>query len=322
MSAPLPSITQNDTRPAVSVVVAGRNRPDRLRCLLESLRAQTFQPLEVIIVDDASEPALPLFEGTLQLRNETPQGACHARNRGFQKATGKYVFVFDDDAELADSSLVERAVQLAEQSGDIGAVALRQLDSQGVVHWMQPGSGEQIRLVPWFGGYGALISRKYFEEVGGFLELLGYYYEEVELCLRLMDRGCLIVYDPSLKVLHHEEQKGRDFRKIHRLCWRNIMYTIVARHPLAIVPGALLVSIVRWVRLAASWKHFRFADLAWGIGSLMKAWPKLISLRRPVRFQTLRKSHHWRAEVIAPWPPAESAGQELLGVGQTAHDEG
>ncbi len=322
MSVPLPSTKQNDGGPAVSVVVAGRNRPDRLRCLLESLRAQTFQPLEIIIVDDGSEPALPVFAGTLQLRNETPHGACHARNRGFQKATGKYVFVFDDDAELGDSSLVERAVQLAEQSGDIGAVALRQLDSQGVVHWMQPGSGEQIRLVPWFGGYGALISRKYFEEVGGFFEPLGYYYEEVELCLRLMDRGCLIVYDPSLKVLHHEEKKGRDFRKIHRLCWRNILYTIVARYPLAIVPGALLVSTLRWVRLAASSKHFRFEDLAWGIGSLLKTSPKLIAVRRPVRFQTLRKSRLWRAQVISPGLPVESAGQELLRVGQTAHDEG
>src|ERR1700726_4151788 len=115
---------------------------------------------------------------------------------------------------------------------------------------MQPASGESLRCAPSFFGYGAIISKAAFDAVGGFFEPIGYYFEENELSLKLIDHGFLIVYDPSLTVVHHQDPAGRDQRKIQRLCWRNILYIIVARYPAATVPAALFVSTLRWIRLA------------------------------------------------------------------------
>ena len=82
----------------LSVVVATRNRPQALRTLLDSIQAQTLPPHEIIIVDDGSQPPVQPPENTVCLRNEVSRGACIARNLGFQKASGKYVFIFDEIA--------------------------------------------------------------------------------------------------------------------------------------------------------------------------------------------------------------------------------
>jgi|SRR5271170_1300399 len=285
---------------AISVVIAARNRPNHLKTLLESLRDQTLQPREVIVVDDGSDPMLPPMGETVHLRNETSQGACRARNLGFRKASGKYVLIFDDDAELQDRSLLERAVQLAEKLPKVGVIGFRQLNSKGQIHWMQPGSGEQLRLVPSFVGFGALVSRAAFNAVGGFFEPLGYYWEENELSIKMIDQGFQVVYDPSLRVTHHENQEGRDHRVIHRLCWRNTLFTIAVRYPLILVPAFLAVATLRWIRLARSWKQFQWGDLKWGIAGLVRSWPELMSQRKAVRVKTLWQLWRWRREVVAP----------------------
>lgn len=285
---------------SVSVVIAARNRPQELQRLLESLGAQTLQPAEIVVVDDGSEPPLPQFPGPLQFRNDISRGACQARNLGFRKVSGKYVCIFDDDAELKDTSLIERAVALAEKLPDVGAVGFRQLTSEGKTHWMQPAPGEEMRLVPSFHGFGALIARAPFEAVGGFFEPLGYYCEEDELALKLVDHGFVVMYDPSLQVVHHEHGEGRDHRIIHRLAWRNMMYIAVARYPLVLVAPALAIATLRWIRLARGWKEFRFTDVVWGFHALVRRLPELMSQRRPVRFETLKARRLWRNRVVAP----------------------
>jgi glycosyltransferase involved in cell wall biosynthesis len=84
--------TQNDARADVSLVVCGRTGRTTSAKLLKSVRAQTLQPFEIFVIDDGSEKPLPNLEGTIHLRNEVPQSGCRARNGGFEKASGKYVF--------------------------------------------------------------------------------------------------------------------------------------------------------------------------------------------------------------------------------------
>ncbi len=97
------------------------------------------------MVDDGSEPPLPTFQGvSVQLRLDASIGACRARNRGLAHCSGKYVLIVDDDAELADPSLLRRALQLAERVEQLVAIAFRQLDANGKVHWMQPLPGEEL----------------------------------------------------------------------------------------------------------------------------------------------------------------------------------
>jgi len=287
--------------PSVSAVIAARNRPERLRVMLQSLHNQETRPTEVIVVDDGSDPPLPTFDGvTIQVRLDAPVGACRARNIGLARSSCKYVLFADDDAELVDPSLLRRSIQLAERIDKLGAIAFRQVDAEGKPQWMQPLPGEQLRLAPTFYAYGALLSREALQVAGGFFEPLEYYYEENELCMRLMDHEFPVLYDPSLEIVHHADARGRNYRIIHRLVWRNTMFTVVARFPLWLVPGALAIALGRWVWLALQWRELHGSDFWWGCVELTAKLPELLRQRAPIRVATIRRVRSLRSKVVLP----------------------
>ena len=111
------------TVPRISVVVPFFNNEDLLGDCLESIAAQTFRDLEVIMVDDGSTDgsaaiaaaraaADPRFT-LLQVPNGGPG---YARNRGVERARGMYLaFVDADDALPAHA--YARLLHVLENSG-------------------------------------------------------------------------------------------------------------------------------------------------------------------------------------------------------------
>jgi glycosyltransferase involved in cell wall biosynthesis len=96
--------------PAVSVIIATRNRPALLPRALSSIAMQDWQDYEVIVVDDGSDAAvLDQYCKTFSQFDErfilyTPSapaasgtGPGIARNRGIQKARGEFIAFLDDD---------------------------------------------------------------------------------------------------------------------------------------------------------------------------------------------------------------------------------
>ncbi|MGF6712770.1 glycosyltransferase involved in cell wall biosynthesis [Luteibacter sp. W1I16] len=92
--------------PLVSVYIPTRNRSALLRRAVDSVLAQTYPEIEILICDEAStDDTAEVVAGYASrypgkftyLRNETPQGACRARNRCIEQAIGTYVTGLDDD---------------------------------------------------------------------------------------------------------------------------------------------------------------------------------------------------------------------------------
>ncbi|MDZ7807663.1 MAG: glycosyltransferase [Gracilimonas sp.] len=93
--------------PLVSVIVTTHNRRVLLKRALKSVKAQAYQNLELIVIDDGSvesvEDVVSEFKGFGSVkfyRNETAKGACAARNKGIELASGKFVAGLDDDDEM------------------------------------------------------------------------------------------------------------------------------------------------------------------------------------------------------------------------------
>lgn len=90
--------------PLISIVIPTYNRPDHLERALESALRQTYENIEIIVVDDGSELSLEVFEEKYPsvrfLKNSTNRGACYSRNRGLEIAKGDYINFLDDDDEL------------------------------------------------------------------------------------------------------------------------------------------------------------------------------------------------------------------------------
>jgi len=90
--------------PLVSVYMPTRNRIAYLERAIESVLDQTYQSIELIIVDDASDDPTPNLltsyaehDGVITLRNSEPKGAAASRNLAIKHAAGEFITGIDDD---------------------------------------------------------------------------------------------------------------------------------------------------------------------------------------------------------------------------------
>jgi FkbM family methyltransferase len=104
-------------QPKVSVVIPCREMgpPFFVLDAIRTVLAQTYEPVECIVVDDASDPPVTevighvLARRVLVLRLDTRSERAHARNVGLERASGTHVVFLDHD-DLLERRAVERLV--------------------------------------------------------------------------------------------------------------------------------------------------------------------------------------------------------------------
>lgn len=123
-------MTGRETGPLVSVIVPTFNRPDSLRAAAESVNAQTYASIQLIVVDDSTTPTETALKG-LDLdaiaeihfiRSANPQGAAAARNRGIAAADGTYVAFLDDDDRWESEKIEKQVAAFEAAAPDVGVV--------------------------------------------------------------------------------------------------------------------------------------------------------------------------------------------------------
>jgi glycosyltransferase involved in cell wall biosynthesis len=91
----------DSARPAVSVVIPAYNRAHCVAAAVESVFAQTFKDVEIIVVDDGSTDGtgkvLETFGNCVRLIHQSNGGVSSARNTGVRAARGKWVAFLDSD---------------------------------------------------------------------------------------------------------------------------------------------------------------------------------------------------------------------------------
>lgn len=107
--------------PLVSIIVPIYNVENYLDECMDSIKAQTFSNIEIILVEDCSTDAsLKCASAHLEdprvklIRHDENRGLSVARNTGIEHATGKYTIFIDSD-DVAHHSLVQICVNAMEQ---------------------------------------------------------------------------------------------------------------------------------------------------------------------------------------------------------------
>lgn len=125
----------------VSIVVPIYNvEPFLERCLC-SIVNQTYQNLEIILVDDGSPDNCPQIcddwakrDARIRVIHKENAGLGMARNTGIEHATGEYICFFDSD-DYIDLMAIEKAHALAiTESADIVYFGSASVDKQGIVY--------------------------------------------------------------------------------------------------------------------------------------------------------------------------------------------
>jgi O-antigen biosynthesis protein len=109
----------------VSVVIPCFNAQDFVQECVESVLGQREIDLDIVLVDDGStDKTLDIarrFTGAATIIGQKNQGACVARNRGFEKSTGDYVMFLDADDLLEENTLGRLVDKIdADEAGFVG----------------------------------------------------------------------------------------------------------------------------------------------------------------------------------------------------------
>ncbi len=212
--------------PTISVVICAYTR-DRLEVMseaIESLRAQTLPPHEIVLVIDHAPELLERgpwrWPDLTIVANREKQGLSGARNTGVAEASGEVVAFLDDDAIAAADWLEHLGAAYADPNV-LGAAARCGPLGQGKPDWFPPEfdwvvgcthSGMPQELAPVRNLVGANMSfrasaagrGRWFQPRAGAGRDPPAGCEETDLCIRVRQRWpeAEIIYDPAAAVEH------------------------------------------------------------------------------------------------------------------------
>lgn len=195
----------------VAIVVPFRNRAALLPRTLSSLRAQTYRPLQLYLVDDGSTDKSCEVCRRFQQESDSAElrvtllqtggtGVCHARNAGLAACDTPWVYFFDSDDEATPTyiedvmTLLARDAEEKGQTPDIVACAT-------VMHF--PGGKTKARdalytasvtdqiLCGHMATHGMFFKTETLRKAGGWNEKLAKW-NDWELGVRLLWQGCTV----------------------------------------------------------------------------------------------------------------------------------
>jgi GT2 family glycosyltransferase len=241
-------------KPPVSIVIPNWNGAEYLPTCLESLRAQTYENVEVIVADNAST------DGSQDLlRDDYPEvrlvqlaenrGFTGAANAGIEAAQGEVIVLLNNDTEVEPGWLGE-VIAAFERHPETGMVASKMLlyDRRDTFHtagdtysvgglpgnrgvWEQDeGQYDVEEYVFSACGGSAAYRRAMLEEVGPLDEDFFFSCEDVDLGWRAQLAGWRCVYVPGAVVYHHLAATGGDVTASY-YNGRNYLWLIAKDYP-------------------------------------------------------------------------------------------
>lgn len=233
-----------DDEPKISIIIPTKDKAEMLdKCLKSIYNNTSYKNYEIIVISNNS-----CEEKTFNLLNKYKESYENFRfieincefnysyinNEAVKVATGDYIVFLNNDIEIKSNNWLSKMVGYAMQS-HIGCVGIKLLyptktiqhagvviGGGGIAAHGFIGTGDDNygyfgRLVANY-DYSAvtaaclMINRLKFDEVNGFDEKLKVAYNDVDLNLKILDKGYYNVLLPSVKAIHYESiSRGNDF---------------------------------------------------------------------------------------------------------------
>lgn len=225
--------------PLVSVLIPNKDHREDLEKCLRSLFASSYQNFEVVIIENNSreEETFACYEElrkrdsrirviTWEAEGDFNYSAIN--NFGARAARGEYLLLLNNDIELIGEDCLRELLDYGMRE-DVGAVGARLYFADGTI--------QHAGVVIGFGGIAghtfvnqrreelgyfarAMCQQDYsavtaacmltrtedFWSVGGLSEELSVAFNDIDYCMKLRERGKLIVYNPYAEAWHYESK--------------------------------------------------------------------------------------------------------------------
>jgi hypothetical protein len=215
-------------KPDISIVIVSYNVWAYLDKCIESILLQKDILTEIIVVDNNSS------DGTIQnLSTKYPQvkrivntinaGFSGANNQGIQEASAAVILLLNPDTEIPDTDILQRMRAGLLSDPQIGILAPKLINTDGSFQpsfWPFPGVmniflelfylhainklEEPVAPMQVEAAAGAVLCmrKELVIELGG-MDTNIFWMEDTDLCYRVKLAGKKVIYDPTIKIVHH-----------------------------------------------------------------------------------------------------------------------
>ncbi len=189
--------------PFISILTASLNSESTLKKTLESIRSQSFQDLEHIVVDGGSRDETPMIleesekDYNLTWISEPDNGIAHALNKGLRLARGRYILVIQADDCLLNEQTLAGVFNRLQYDFDIHCFSVIFENSVG-----DKRLGKHITLLWWhrfrniFSHQGVFVHRRVFDRIGKFNENFSISMD-YDFFYRALKDGCTVKFEKT-----------------------------------------------------------------------------------------------------------------------------
>lgn len=269
----------------VLIGIVTRNRYRVLPKAIESALRQRYPRLKVAVLDDGSEDDTPQLRSSYPearwIRWERSRGYMEARNHLMRNSNADLYLSLDDDAWFITGDEISLAVQHMEKNPKVAAVAFDILspDHEKAALRSEP------RPTHMFIGCGHILRISAARDCGFYVPAPGYYgSEEMDLCIRLLERNWEIHFFPGVHIWHDKTTIARDIPAQHRSGVCNDLAFAARRCPFPLVLGIMPIKLINHVRFSA--KNQLLKPCLGGVGLFFKRAFEVLRSREPVRAST------------------------------------
>ena len=228
--------------PKVSIIIPNKDHKKDLKTCVDSILEKTaYNNYEIVIVENNSE-SKEIFNYYSEIENNEKVKIVKYEEKGFnysklnnfgvKNSTGEYIVLLNNDTKIITTDWLDTMLGNCQRK-DVGIVGGKLLyENSNVQHCgvvlgltgvaghincgldeNDPGyMARNIIIQNYSSVTGAMlmISKKDFEEVGGLDENFPVAYNDIDLCLKIRNKGKLIVLNPFV-LAYHFESKTRGY---------------------------------------------------------------------------------------------------------------
>ena len=242
--------------PLVSIVIPNKDHVEDLRrCIQSIVNKSTWTNYEIVVVENNSKEQSIFdyykeLEALPQVQVVTYEGEFNysrINNFGVSKTRGEYLLLLNNDTEVITPDWMEQLLMYAQRK-DVGAagaklyygddtiqhagvvIGLGAHRSAGHTHYKMPREhlGYMGRLcyaqdVTAVTGACLMVKKSIYEEVDGLDESFTISLNDVDLCLKIREKGYLNIFTPFAELYHYESktrgmEEGEKLRRYEREC--------------------------------------------------------------------------------------------------------
>ena len=223
--------------PLVSIIIPNKDQKETLAQCLDSIwEKSTYLNYEIIIAENNSEKD-ETFEYYRQIEKRENVRVLYWKkgfnfsainNFAVKEAKGDYLLFLNNDIEVVTPEWIEELLGNCQRE-EVGIVGSKlyypdhTIQHAGIIVGLGGVAGHAFLNMPGSRSgylhkasiqmdYSAvtaacmMMKRPLFEQLGGFEEKLSVAFNDVDLCLRMVEAGYLVVYNPHVEMLHYESK--------------------------------------------------------------------------------------------------------------------